>query len=134
MQAKDVMKSPVITVSPSATLGEVARLLEAGQGVDLKDLNDILEFLKIFADRCHHGKEEELLFPALETAGIPRDRGPLGVMLSEHQSGRALIKDMDEALSVMARGEERAGLNFARQARAYAELLKIGRASCRERV
>ncbi|HAR35847.1 MAG TPA: hemerythrin [Acidobacteria bacterium] len=102
---------------------EVARLLEAGQGVDLKDLNDILEFLKIFADRCHHGKEEELLFPALETVGIPRDRGPLGVMLSEHQSGRALIKDMDSALSGMARGEERAGLNLARQARAYAELL-----------
>ncbi|MGQ9800745.1 MAG: hemerythrin domain-containing protein [Candidatus Saccharicenans sp.] len=102
---------------------EIARLLETGQGADLKDLNDILEFLRIFADRCHHGKEEELLFPALESAGVPRDRGPLGVMLSEHQSGRALIKDMDETLSAMARREERAGLNFARQARAFVELL-----------
>lgn len=101
----------------------VAGQLEAGLGVDLKDLNDILEFLRIFADRCHHGKEEELLFSALESAGVPRDRGPIGVMLSEHQSGRVLIKDMDEALSAMARGEERGGLNFARQARAYIELL-----------
>lgn len=101
----------------------VAGQLESGLGVDLKDLNDILEFLRIFADRCHHGKEEELLFPALESAGVPRDRGPIGVMLSEHQSGRVLIKDMDEALNAMARGEERGGLTFARQARAYTELL-----------
>jgi len=44
-------------------------------------------------------------------------------MLAEHRAGRALIKDMDEAMNGMARGTERAGLNFARQARAYVDLL-----------
>ncbi len=102
---------------------ELARRLEAGQGADLKDLNDILEFLMIFADKCHQAKEEELLFPALEKAGIPGEQNQVRARLAEHQAGRALVKDMDEAVSGIARGEDRAGLNFARQARAYAELL-----------
>ena len=32
----------------------------------------VLEFLRVFADKCHHGKEEDVLFPALEKAGMPR--------------------------------------------------------------
>lgn len=104
-------------------LTEVARRLEAGRGADLKDLSDILEFLKVFADRCHHAKEEELLFPAMEKAGISGEQGPIAMMLSEHQAGRALVKDMEESISGISRGEDRAGLNFARQARAYADLL-----------
>lgn len=102
---------------------ELAGRLETGQGADLKDLNDILEFLRIFADRCHHAKEEELLFPAMEKAGIPGEQGPIAAMLAEHQASRTLVRDMDEAVNGIARGEDRAGLNFARQARAYAELL-----------
>lgn len=86
-------------------LTEVARRLEAGRGADLKDLSDILEFLKVFADRCHHAKEEELLFPAMEKAGISGDQGPIGVMLADHQAGRALIKDMDESVSGITRGK-----------------------------
>lgn len=35
----------------------------------------MVEFLKLFADKCHHGKEEGLFFPALEQAGIPKKTG-----------------------------------------------------------
>ena len=66
---------------------------------DKKDLEDILDFLKIFADKCHHGKEEGLLFPALEEAGMKKEFGPIAVMLSEHVMGRGFIKQMDEALN-----------------------------------
>ena len=51
---------------------------------------------QIFADKCHHGKEEGFYFPALESAGIPRESGPIGVMLSEHDAGREFIKDLKE--------------------------------------
>jgi len=66
---------------------------------DKKDLEDILDFLKVFADKCHHGKEEDLLFPALEEAGMKKEFGPIAVMLSEHVMGRGFIKQMDEALN-----------------------------------
>ena len=52
----------------------------------------------MFADKCHHGKEEDVLFPELEKAGIARQGGPIGVMLHEHVSGREFIRRMSEAL------------------------------------
>ena len=50
------------------------------------------EFFREFADRCHHGKEEDQLFEALGSHGFPRDAGPLFVMVSEHNMGRSYIK------------------------------------------
>jgi hemerythrin-like domain-containing protein len=77
----------------------LAMRIEAGGTVPAAELTDILDFLKIFADKCHHGKEEDILFPALEAAGMPREGGPIGVMLHEHTLGRGLIRDMDAALA-----------------------------------
>ena len=55
-------------------------------------------FLKEFADRCHHGKEEDFLFPALEKAGIKKEGGPIEVMLIEHTQGRNYIKQMQNSI------------------------------------
>jgi hemerythrin-like domain-containing protein len=65
---------------------------------DYKDIEDIIGFLKIFADKCHHGKEEDFLFPALEKVGIKNENGPIGVMLAQHKQGRELIKQMQESI------------------------------------
>ena len=48
---------------------------------------DAAEFVKGFADGCHHRKEEGVLFPAMELAGVAREGGPIGVMLAEHEEG-----------------------------------------------
>jgi hemerythrin-like domain-containing protein len=58
-----------------AILGRAAARLETGQDVSPEDLAQMLEFITVFADKCHHGKEEELLFPAMEEAGIPGKAG-----------------------------------------------------------
>src|SRR3990172_4199597 len=60
-------------------------------------LPEILDFIKTFADTCHHGKEEGVLFPLLEKRGIPRD-GPIGMMLMEHDMGRSSVRKSAEAL------------------------------------
>ncbi|MGQ9493468.1 MAG: hemerythrin domain-containing protein [Anaerolineae bacterium] len=75
-------------------LENVCQRLETGKAVDAEHLEHILEFIRIFADRCHHGKEEDLLFPAMEKAGIPREGGPIGVMLIEHVQGRNYVRGM----------------------------------------
>lgn len=57
------------------------------------------EFLLNFADRCHHGKEENLLFPALVERGVPDANGPIGVMKYEHEQGRSLVDRLSAAVA-----------------------------------
>lgn len=73
---------------------KMAKLAKDNKNLEFNDVESILEFLQVFADKCHHGKEEGLLFPALEKLGIGNENGPIGVMLSEHVEGRGFIKDM----------------------------------------
>jgi hemerythrin-like domain-containing protein len=103
---------------------EVSRRLDRGERVAPETLSGLLEFFQLFADRCHHGKEENLLFPLLEKSGIPRDGGPIGVMLVEHERGRALIRLMRESAEGYARGAADAGARWASAARDYAGLLR----------
>ena len=97
-----------------ALLERFGRALEAGEAVDREGLAWLRTFFGTFADRCHHGKEEQHLFPALERHGMPREGGPLGVMLREHEEGRALVR-------AMAQGEDR---QVAEAIRGYVALLR----------
>lgn len=65
--------------------------------IERDSLEKFIEFAKLFTDRCHHGKEERCLFPCLERRGIPREGGPIGVMLYEHEIGRQLIGRLEKA-------------------------------------
>lgn len=103
---------------------EVARQLEAGDAVEPKTLEGLLEFFRLFADRCHHGKEEDLLFPLLERKGMSRDGGPIGVMLHEHDEGRGLVRQMTEAATAYQQGFADAGRRWAMAARGYSNLLR----------
>lgn len=98
-----------------AALEAMAALSAAGD-LPVADAGDALEVLRTFADRCHHGKEEEILFPVLEA--MEPGFGPTRVMRAEHVEGRALIRAMGEAVA------QRDAAGFARAARAYAELLR----------
>jgi hemerythrin-like domain-containing protein len=55
-----------------SAMEEAARRIESGKPVAPETLESLLEFFRLFADRCHHGKEEDLLFPLLESRGLPR--------------------------------------------------------------
>ena len=104
-------------------LEKVCAKMEAREKVDPDHLERIVEFFRVFADKCHHGKEEDLLFPEMEKAGIPRERGPIGVMLAEHTQGRAYVRGMGEAANRYKQGELRSGAEFVENARNYIALL-----------
>lgn len=81
-------------------VGTMARLEEGlARGADPKveTLLAIVEFMRTFADKCHHGKEEAHLFPALERKGVPIGGCPLGALIHEHEKGRALVQELAEA-------------------------------------
>lgn len=60
------------------------------------------DFLRNFADRCHHGKEEDVLFPRLVALGIPDQGGPIGVMKQQHGEGRELVTRLANAIDTGA--------------------------------
>lgn len=97
-----------------ALLEVAAARLGAGSPLPSGWWEELIEWLRAFADRNHHAKEEQHLFPALERAGVPASGGPVGVMLEEHAEGRALIATMAEG-----HGERR-----AEAARRYGRLLR----------
>lgn len=104
-------------------LEQICEKLESEKAINPKHVNDILEFISVFADCCHHGKEETLLFPAMERAGIPREGGPICVMLMEHEIGRNHVKGMQEAWKNYQQGDKKSASTFGCQAAEYISLL-----------
>ncbi|MEE8362417.1 MAG: hemerythrin domain-containing protein, partial [Gemmatimonadales bacterium] len=91
---------------------------------DFDALADCIAFIRLFADACHHGKEENLLFPALEARGMPHDQGPIAVMLFEHQQGRAFAKVMAGAIDEARAGDEEALTKLRNAATGYVHLIR----------
>ena len=91
---------------------------------DVDGFADCVTFIRLFADACHHGKEEDLLFPELVAAGLPREQGPIAVMLHEHQQGRALARHMAGALDAARAGDEAARATLRHAAVGYVNLIR----------
>jgi hemerythrin-like domain-containing protein len=103
---------------------QAAGKLERKEAVRPDLLEGIGEFFELFVDKCHHGKEEELFFPALAKKGMSVEGGPIGVMLHEHEEGRELARRMRHAADAYAKGDVTAGAAWASPARGYARLLR----------
>lgn len=93
--------------------------------LNIADARDALDFFRNFADRCHHGKEEDRLFPLLEDIGLPRENGPTAVMRLEHEEGREFIRAMSEALDAMEQGDDGARPQFTVNASNYVAMLRV---------
>ena len=78
------------------------------------------EFFAQFADKCHHAKEEDLLFRMLNERGIAEEGGPIGVMLHEHDVGRDCVRRMREA----SEADEFDAAKFATAAKEFISLLR----------
>lgn len=83
---------------------EAEAITDSGK-MNVEKLDKILDFCRVFLDQCHHGKEEEYLFPTMEKRGVPADKGPIAVMLHEHEGGRNTVKAISEALARAKQGD-----------------------------
>jgi hemerythrin-like domain-containing protein len=109
---------------------EVARALaetlstgKEGDRLDHDMIARCVTFFRLFADACHHGKEEDLLFPGLEAEGMPHDTGPIAVMLYEHEQGRALVRTMAASLEAARGGDQQAGTELREAAEGFINLI-----------
>jgi hemerythrin-like domain-containing protein len=70
--------------------------IRAGAPVRRDVVGDYARFFGGFADACHHGKEEEILFQRMIERGFPREAGPLAVMYHEHELGRSHVRALSD--------------------------------------
>ncbi len=85
---------------------------------------DGIDFIRQYADRFHHAKEEDVLFKALIDNGIPRENSPVAAMLMEHDQGRGFVSAMESAVHEAQAGRSDACRAIAENALGYAALLR----------
>lgn len=107
-----------------ACLEEMAAQADATGRLDGAAARQAVDFFRNFADRCHHGKEEQQLFPALESRGVAHEHGPIGRMLYEHDRGRELLHTIEDAIPGAEAGEVPMLGRFIDQARRYVAWLR----------
>jgi hemerythrin-like domain-containing protein len=98
--------------------------LEQGRSLRRDEAEKVIEILRVFVDKCHHGKEERHLFKALEAHGMSRGSGPLALMMKEHEEGRAHVRVLVQAMPGAVEGSSQARSDYAEHTRAYVILLR----------
>ena len=77
----------------------VSLLLE-GKQIPEQILLPTIDFTQNFTHVCHHGKEEEVLFPALGQTGMPKNMGPIHRMLVEHKMTQQLAEQIEVSVKL----------------------------------
>lgn len=85
---------------------------------------ELTDFLVNFTDKCHHAKEEGVLFVNMRANGVPEQGGPLGVMLIEHQEGRQYVRKTKAAAEEWKSGNQVAVNELAFNVERYINLLR----------
>lgn len=125
MKATDILKHEHQVILKVLDAAErEARNIRAPGKIDAERTNKIVDFIRNFADRCHHAKEEDQLFVRMRDRGFPFEGGPIAVMLMEHEEGRRHVRAVADAVSAAASGDEAAVAKIADHLQAYVELLR----------
>ncbi len=92
--------------------------------VDYNDFYRIIDFVRNYADKHHHGKEEDYLFNRMvdEIKG-PTEKLVKHGMLVEHDLGRLYMQNLEKALKALENGEEEAKIDIIANAVSYTDLL-----------
>ncbi len=98
-------------------------LMEQGRFRNWQFFLDAVDFIRNYADRFHHAKEEDVLFVALVKNGMPEKQSPIEAMHMEHDQGRTFVRAMEAAAERALAGETGQAPVIAENAKGYAELL-----------
>lgn len=106
-----------------AVLEGQARSAESPESIDLYLLGQGIDFLKTYADRCHHGKEEDYLFKALAGKSLSEELTKIfNELMEEHSIARATVKKLAAAREKALQGDPEAYREIAGLIARIAEL------------
>lgn len=126
MQATDILEDEHRNIERMLTLIDKAtEKLDQGQEVEPSFFEDAIDFIRNYADKKHHAKEETILFSVLSASGMPKETGPIAVMEEEHEKGRNLVKNLAEAAQKYRSGDANAKQELIHNGRSYFQMLSI---------
>jgi len=74
-----------------AIMARQADRIKKDRSADIDFIDDCVDFIKGYADRCHHGKEEDILFKALGDKNLSQKHmAVLKELVDEHNHARNL--------------------------------------------
>jgi hemerythrin-like domain-containing protein len=83
-----------------------AELIGLGQPPDPDLLARMVDFFRMYADRCHHGKEEDILFEELKGKDLsPKLKAAMDELVDDHIRARELVGRLDQARRSLVRGD-----------------------------
>jgi hemerythrin-like domain-containing protein len=83
--------------------------IEKQETVDPVFVDTVVDFIRTYADRTHHGKEEDILFRELEKKDMSNDDHRLmNELIEEHIFGRKITRELIEANARYRRSEKSA--------------------------
>jgi len=113
----------VILLALNGAEREAKSIQDTGK-VDVEKINQMVDFFRNFADKCHHAKEEKYLVPKMEERGISRESKPISFVLKEHVRGREKVKAIAEALPRAKKGDSSAIKSLKDNLSTYVQLLR----------
>ncbi|PIQ88724.1 MAG: cation-binding protein [Candidatus Omnitrophica bacterium CG11_big_fil_rev_8_21_14_0_20_42_13] len=92
-----------------ALLNKQARNLESGSEPDICFIEEAVDFIKTYADKCHHGKEEDILFRELAKKELSREHfRTRSELITEHKYARETLAALVDAKNVYGGGDKKA--------------------------
>jgi uncharacterized protein len=105
-------------------LAAMEKVLDTGAGPPSALLSSMLDYFRSYVDRLHTMKEEQHLFPLLEERGVPRQAGPLAVMLHEHLQARGILGRLGPLAEAVIAGDRERLPELRATFEEYSALLK----------
>jgi hemerythrin-like domain-containing protein len=92
-----------------SVIKDVLAKIETTNKIDPVFVDIAVDFIRIYADRTHHGKEEDILFRELNNKPLTtEDRDIMKELIEEHVFGRHATKALVEANTRYRNGDETA--------------------------
>jgi hemerythrin-like domain-containing protein len=121
---KNLMDEHRVIERVLAAMEKAVEALGTGRSIKPEFFLAVADFNKGFADGCHHVKEEKVLFEAMVKAGVPKAGGPVGMMLLEHEQGRALVRAICAGVEKWQSGDNEGRSEVIKATNGYIDLLR----------
>ncbi|MAG44917.1 hemerythrin [bacterium] len=92
--------------------------LESGNKINKDLFKKTIDFIRGYADKFHHAKEEDILFAELGKDKVQMHCNPIPQMLYEHDLGRNFIRELENGVKKNNKNK------IIKNAREYAKLLQ----------